>query len=222
MTKEKVLIVGASGHAKVIIDIFEKEAKYEIAGLIDLPKNKGKFFFGYNILGSEEDLPGLLKVYPECKIFIAVGDTWLRHKIVEKVINIVPQIEFISAIHPSAILARGIVLGKGVAIMAGVIINSDCTIGDFTILNTNSSLDHDCIMQEYSCLLPNAVVGGGVEIGSFSVVSIGAVILHGIKIGDHSIIGAGAVLTSNCDNNIIMYGIPARKIRAREIGDKYL
>lgn len=222
MTKEKVFVVGASGHAKVIIDILEKGSKYEIVGLIDLPKNKGSIFFGYTVLGSEEDLPNLLKNHPGCKIFIAVGDGWLRHKIVEKIIRIVPHIEFISAIHPSAILARGVVIGKGVAIMAGVIINSDCKIGDFAILNTKSSLDHDGIMHEYSSLLPNAVTGGSVEIGAFSVISIGASILHGKKVGNHSIIGAGAVLTCNCEPNTIMYGIPAKKIRSREIGEKYL
>ena len=222
MTKHKVFVVGASGHAKVIIDIFEKEGKYEVAGLIDLPKNKGNDFFGYKILGSEDDLPELLKIYPECKIFVAIGDGWLRHKVVEKIKAVVPQIEFVSAIHPSAILARGVIIGKGVAIMAGAIINSDCRIGDFSILNTNSSLEHDGIMHPYSSLLPNSTTGGGVEIGSFSVISIGAIVLHGKKVGEHSIIGAGSVLTSNCENNVVMYGVPAKRIRARQIGEKYL
>lgn len=94
MVKEKVFVVGASGHAKVVIDIFEKEGKFEIVGLIDLAKNKGNNFFGYQILGSEVDLPLLLKEHPGCKIFIAVGDAWLRKVIYNKIIDIIPHIEF--------------------------------------------------------------------------------------------------------------------------------
>lgn len=222
MIKEKVLIVGASGHAKVCIDIFEKEDKYEIVGLIDLPGKVGTKFFNYEVLGSEENIPTLFEKFGECKIFVAVGDAWLRHKISEKIKGIISNIDFISAIHPSAIIARGVKIGRGVAIMAGVVINSDCQIGDFAILNTNSSLDHDCILNEYGSMLPNSVTGGGVHVGAFSVISIGATVLHGVKIGDHSIIGAGAVLTKNCPDKTIMYGVPAKKIRTRIIGEKYL
>ena len=222
MTKKKVFIIGAAGHAKVIIDIFEKDHTYEIIGLIDVKSKVGQSLVGYPILGTEEDLPKFIEQNPDSKIFIAIGDGWVRHLVVERIKKIIPDVSFANAIHPSAIIAKGVKIGVGIAIMAGSIINTDSVIGDFVILNTNSSLDHDGVMDDFSTLSPNAVAGGGVSIGAFSVVSIGAVILHGKSIGTNSIIGAGAVLTKNCESNVTMYGIPARKIRSRIKGEKYL
>jgi len=77
-------------------------------------------------------------------------------------------------------------------------------------------------MLNFSSLAPNATTGGSVSIGEFSAISIGATIKHGISIGKHSVIGAGALLMKNCGDNLIMYGIPAKEIRKREIGEKYL
>jgi acetyltransferase-like isoleucine patch superfamily enzyme len=77
-------------------------------------------------------------------------------------------------------------------------------------------------MLKYSSMAPNVTTGGNVSIGEFSAISIGATIKHGLSIGDHSIIGAGALLMKNCGDNLIMYGVPAKEIRKREIGEKYL
>lgn len=222
MKKEQILIVGASGHAKVIIDIIEKEGKYDIAGLIDGNKKVGDELLGYKILGNESHIPELIKTGLEFSVIIAIGDNWTRHLVKEKIKETTPNVKFASAIHPSAQLAKGVKIGKGAVIMAGAVINSDTEIGDFTIVNTNASIDHDGHMLPFSSLAPGVTVGGNVTIGSFSAVSIGAVVKHKILIGDHSVIGAGSVLLSDCENNSIMYGVPAKKIRTRDIGEKYL
>jgi len=106
--------------------------------------------------------------------------------------------------------------------MAGAIINSDTIIEDFTIINTKASIDHDSKMFKFSSLAPNVTTGGNVSIGEFSAISIGATIKHNISIGNHTVIGAGALLMKNCGDNLIMYGIPAKEIRKREKGEKYL
>ena len=222
MHKQKVLIVGSSGHSKVIIDIFEKEDKHVIIGLLDAFRQIGEETLGYKIVGKEEDLPDLILKYPNCKLFIAIGDNWIRQKVMNKIINLIPTIEFASTIHPSAQIAKNVQIGKGVAIMAGAIINSDTTIEDFTIINTKASIDHDCKMKNFSSLAPNATTGGNVIIGEYSAILIGATITHGLTVGNHSVVGAGALLMKNCEDSIIMYGIPANKIRNREIGEKYL
>jgi sugar O-acyltransferase (sialic acid O-acetyltransferase NeuD family) len=222
MGKQNVLIVGSSGHSKVIIDIFEKGGLYKIIGLLDSYRNIGENTLGYKILGKEEDLPELLRTYPHCKIFVAIGDNWVRHRVVSKVIKIRPEIEFATAIHPSAQIGKNVKIGKGVAIMPGVIINSDSVIGDFVILNTKASIDHDCRMAEYSSLGPDVTTGGNVSIGEFTAISIGSIISHGVSVGSHSVIGSAALLTKNCENGVVMYGVPAKKIRDRKIGEKYL
>jgi sugar O-acyltransferase (sialic acid O-acetyltransferase NeuD family) len=220
--KEKLIIVGCSGHSKVVIDIFEKTGKYQILGLLDPFRKIGEETLGYKIIGKEEDLPRLLLANPGCKVFVAIGDNWVRKIVVDKIISLDQKIEFASAIHPSTQIGKNVTIGKGVAIMAGVIVNSSTYIGDFTILNTNSSIDHDGNMGNFSSLAPKATVGGNVIIGNYSAISIGATIKHGVKIGEHCIIGAGAVLLKDCEDNLIMYGIPAKIIRKRQVGEKYL
>ena len=221
MNIQKVLIIGSSGLSKVIIDVFEKEGKYQILGLLDDFRNIGDETLGYKIVGKVEDLPGLLSDNTNCEIFIAIGDNWARHKVMIRVLEIAPNIEFASTIHPSAQIGKNVKIGKGVVIMAGAIINSDTYIGDFTILNVKASISHDCKMHEYSSLGPNVTIGGYVTIGEFSAICIGATIKDRVNIGNHSIIGAGALLLKDCEDNIVMYGVPAQKIRNREIGEKY-
>lgn len=221
MGKQEVIIVGSSGHSKVVIDIFEKEGIYQIVGLLDAYRKVGEQTLDYKILGKEEDLLELCFKRPNCKIFIAIGDNWVRKKVFDKILSIIPTIDFATTVHPSAIIGKKVQIGKGVAIMAGAIINSETTIGDFAIINTKASIDHDCKMLEFSSLAPNVTTGGNVSIGEFSAISIGATINNGISIGKHSVIGAGSMLLKNCGNNSIMYGVPAKEIRTRQIGEKY-
>lgn len=222
MKKEKVLIVGSSGHSKVIIDIFEKMSNISIIGLIDAYRPAGSETLGHKILGSEEIINKLFLKDPTIKVFVAIGDNFIRSQVVSKIKSLIQDIKFISAIHPNSTIGKNVIIGEGVAIMAGVVVNSDSVISDFCILNTNASLDHDNVMGKYSSLAPNSVTGGNVKIGEFSSISISATIKHGISVGEHSIIGAGSVLLNNCPNNVIFYGIPAREIRKREVGEKYL
>lgn len=222
MKTQEIVIVGSSGHSKVIIDIFEKTPNIFILGLLDKFRKKGEKTLGYEILGSEDILKDLLEENSSLKVFIAIGDNFIRNKVFNEIIKIVPNIEFISGIHPKSVIGKGVKIGKGTCVMAGAVINSDTKVGDFCIINTNSSLDHDCIMEDYTSLAPNSVTGGNVKIGKFSSISISTTVKHGITIGKHSIIGAGSVLLNNCGDNIILYGIPAKEIRKRKIGERYL
>ena len=95
-------------------------------------------------------------------------------------------------------------------------------MGDFTIINTKAAIDHDGTMMRFSSLAPGVTAGGNVTIGEFSAISIGASIKHNISIGNHAVIGAGSVVLNNCNNNVIMYGVPAKEIRNREVGERYL
>ena len=218
MVKQKIIIIGASGHAKVVIDIVEKQGKYIIEGLLDDNRKKGEEILGYKILGTIKDLPQ----FTDHKVIIAIGDNWTRYQIYQKIMSIIPDNNFATAVHPSAQIGKNVTIGIGTVVMAGAIINCDTVIGNFTIINTKASIDHDCRMNNFSSLAPNVTTGGNVMIGEFSAISIGATIVHGMQVGSHSIIGAGALLIENCGDTIIMYGMPAKKVKDRIIGEKYL
>lgn len=220
--KKKAVIVGSSGHAKVVIDIFEKAGEYEILGLIDSFRSAGEETCGYKILESEEIVPKLLWETPEIEFFVAIGDNFSRAEIVLKLEEKSPTIKFATAIHPSAQIGRRVAIGRGTAVMAGAVINADTKIGDFTIVNTKASVDHDCALGDFSSVAPGATLGGNVIVGDYSAVSIGATVLQKTAIGDHSVIGAGAVLTKDCGSQEILYGVPAKFVRKREKGESYL
>jgi sugar O-acyltransferase (sialic acid O-acetyltransferase NeuD family) len=220
--KKNIIIVGSSGHAKIVIDIIEKENKYKIIGLIDKPENYNKKILNYNIIGTDNDIPHIIKKHKLFGGIIAVGDNWTRYKVWEKIKSIKPNFNFVNAIHPSAQIAKNVRIGNGTVIMAGAIVNSDSSIGKHCIINTNSSLDHDSVMCDFSSLAPNSATGGNVQIGKFSAICLGANIIHGITIKEQSVIGAGSVVLKDIPEFSVFYGIPAKFIRQRQVGEKYL
>ena len=128
--KSKILIIGSSGHAKVIIDILEKRDEYQILGLIDDFRSVGEETSGYRVLGKIEDIPSLFSKHPVLSVFIAIGDNWGRYNAVSKILSLLPSPNFPAAIHPSAQIGKGVVIGRGVAVMAGAVINPDAEIGE--------------------------------------------------------------------------------------------
>lgn len=217
-----IIVIGSSGHAKVVIDCIERENKYRIIGLIDRFKEVGSTSFGYKIIGKEEDLLYLIKLLNIEGGIIAIGDNFTRYVVYNKITQDIPQFNFIKVIHPSAQIARNVILGQGTVIMANTTISSEASVGNFCIINNNSSLDHDSKMLDFSSLAPGSSVGGNVKIGSFTAVSLGAKVIHGITIGEHTIIGAGANVLKDIPSNVVAYGNPAKVIRSRVAGEKYL
>ncbi|MEP6514092.1 MAG: acetyltransferase [Parafilimonas sp.] len=220
--KKNIIIIGSSGYSKVVIDLIEKQNLFSIVGLTDAHRNIEEEISGYKILGKEEDLPNLIRVHKVGACLIAIGDNWIRKKVYDKILLITNDMEFVTAIHPSAQIAKNVTIDYGTVIMAGAIINSNTKIGKFTIINTKASIDHDCLVGDFASLAPNATTGGDVKIGDFTAVSISATIKHGVQIGEHTVIGAGAVAVKNIGSYKVAYGVPAKEIRGRTIGEKYL
>jgi len=220
--KKKIIVIGASGHAKVIIDIIEKEDKYEIIGLIDSYKEKGGKTFGYAILGTEKIIPKLIEEENLYGGILAIGDNFIRKELFFKIKEIQSNFKYINAIHPKSIIGAKVIIGKGVVIMPGVIVNTQSEIDDFCILNTKSTLDHECKMRKFSSLGPGTNVGGNVLIGECTAISLGAKVIENINIGKHTVVGAGSLIIRNVGDFKIAFGIPAKEIRTREIGESYL
>jgi sugar O-acyltransferase (sialic acid O-acetyltransferase NeuD family) len=219
---ENIVVIGASGHAKVVLDVLEKAGRYRVAGLIDSFKEPGALCGGYSVLGAEPELAEMARRGEVDGAIVAVGDNWVRHMVAQRILDMLPGFPFVTAVHPSAQLGRNVCIGKGSVVMAGAVINSDSRVGEGCIVNTNASLDHDCAMGDFSCLLPGAIVGGDVRIGRFSVLALGARVIHGVTIGEHVVVGAGATVLANLPDRAVAWGTPAKVVRSRQPGEKYL
>ena len=219
---KKVIVIGASGHSKVIIDIIELQKKYEIVGLVDSFKNKTHVIYNYKVLGTEKDISQLIKAHNIYGFIIAIGDNFTRMRLFKDISLHHKNIKFVTAMHPSAVIGKDVKIGAGSAIMAGVVINSDAKIGEHCIINTNSTIGHDTKIENFSSIAPGVNIGGGVSINTCSAISLGVNILESIKIGKYSVIGAGSLVNKNIKDYKIAYGLPAREIRNRKKNEKYL
>lgn len=217
-----MVVFGASGHAKVIIDILTRSSNFEIVGLIDSNKPAETFHCGYRVLGNERTLKGLMRDFEFNKGVVGVGDNFTRSELVRRIVSGAPNFQFISAIHSSAVIADDVAINPGTVVMAGAIINPGSRIGRHCIVNTRASIDHDCVLEDFCSIAPGATLGGGVLIGGFSAIGLGASVIHGRSIGQHSILGAGATLTRNLPEFQVAYGVPAHPVRMRTVGERYL
>jgi len=219
---KNILIFGSGGHAKVIVDIIEKQEEFNIAGFIDGYKEKNSVIMGYRVIGDEFSLEDIIVSNEIYGGIIGIGDNLIRAKVRDKIIKIIPNFKFVNCIHPKSILGKDATLGVGNVLMAGAIINSSTRINNHCILNTNSSIDHDCLMSDFTSIAPNATIGGNVKIGDYSAIGIGVNIFHNVNIGYNCIIGGGSLVCHDTKENSIYYGSPSKFIREHRIGDKYL
>ncbi|WP_214793311.1 MULTISPECIES: acetyltransferase [unclassified Exiguobacterium] len=214
---EWIVIFGAGGHAQVLIDILELTGLYRIAGIYDdSPNLIGKFILGYPILGKISSNVAIRKG------IIGIGDNDQRALIEHRIREQMPDFEFISAIHPSAIIGKNVTIGPGVAVMAGSVVNPNTRLEAHSVVNTMSSVDHDCHLAPFSSVAPGAHLGGNVRLGERTFVGMGATVIHNIHIGSDTVVGAGATVVSNLPSQAIAYGTPAKVTRRREVREKYL
>ena len=220
--RQNIVIIGCSGHAKVVIDIVKSVGLYSIAGLIDTYKDQGTRFSGYEILGTEHDLAKLMVKHSIEGGVVAIGDNWTRFLVTERVRALTPDLFFPVIVHPSAQVASTAHVGMGSVILAGGIVNSDAQVGEFCIVSSKASLDHDSSMGRFASLMPGATVGGGVTIGEFSSICLGANVIHSVAVGPHTIVGAGAAVVRDIPSYVVAYGMPARVARSRTADEPYL
>jgi sugar O-acyltransferase (sialic acid O-acetyltransferase NeuD family) len=222
MRSKNILIVGASGSGKVVIDIVRSEGKYNVAGFIDSKKGIGETVLGVPVLGDETVLSDMVEQHDISGLIVAIGDNFQRSIVSQRIAAFEPKLTFCSAVHARATIADDVVMGEGVVVMAGAVVNPGCHIGSFCLLNTGSILDHDSLMCDYSSLAPGTKVGGGCKIGEYSVLGIGSCMAHKLEVGKHTVIGAGANVVKSLGSNAVCYGSPARKVRSRVEGEEYL
>jgi sugar O-acyltransferase (sialic acid O-acetyltransferase NeuD family) len=218
----RILLMGASGHARVIIDMIERTAEHQIVGLIAESSPNELSVCGYPIVGDLQDLRRLACELRVERVIAAIGDNWSRSEVVRRAYDSVTAIQFVAVAHPSTQIARHVEIGAGTALMAGSIVNSGARIGKHCVVNTKASVDHDCVIGDFASIAPGATLGGNVRVGEFSAVSLGANVIHGVTVGAHTVIGAGSVVVNDVPDCAVAYGVPARVVRKRSVGERYL
>ena len=196
-----IYLYGAGGHAKVISEILELNGQ-TIAGVFDA--DLSKTLFGLPVL----DFPGPFDPFTD-QLFISIGNNAIRKKIVFAI-----KANYITPVHPAAILSKYATIQEGTVVMGGVVINADTTVGKHCIINPSASVDHDCIIEDFVHISPHAALCGGVTVSEGAHVGTGAIIIPGKKIGAHSIVGAGAVVLKDVPPNVVVAGNPARMIKS--------
>ena len=210
MTKP-VLVIGAGGHANVVIDTL-KRCDMDILGALDSDASRhGTSILGIPILGGDD----IVTTHEPKNILLANGigstsDITNRRKVFERFRK--QDYVFTALTHPSAIIAEDVVIGEGSQIMAGVVIQPGTRIGMNCIINTRASVDHDCTLGNHIHIAPGAVLSGNVVIANNVHVGTGASVIHGMKIGQQSIIGAGAAVVKSVGANETVTGVPAKAI----------
>lgn len=216
--KEKILLIGAGQHARVILYNIKEQNKYDVIGILDANLDKAKenkTFEGIPILNinyNEVDLRKLKIEIGVSKFFIAFGNMKYRKKVWEMFKQ--AGWDSVNIIHPNAIISKDAKLGEGILIECGCLITPNPTIGNNVVVNTGSQVNHDNIVEDHVYIASGVILSGGVKIGENTLLDDGVIVTLGKTVGKNSLIGAGAVVTKNIEDNVVVYGNPAKVIRS--------
>jgi sugar O-acyltransferase (sialic acid O-acetyltransferase NeuD family) len=205
MMKNRLLIIGAGGHGKVVADIAVKMNKWQSVAFLD-SDDSIKTCLGLDVIGKTTDA---LAFKDDFDFFVAIGSNATRERIQEKLESGAASV--VTLIHPDAVIGTGVKISAGVCVMAGVVINSSTSIGKGCIINTCSSLDHDNVIEDYVHISPGVNLAGRVRVMRNSWIGIGAVVSNNISICSNCIVGAGAVVIKDIIESGTYVGVPAYK-----------
>jgi sugar O-acyltransferase (sialic acid O-acetyltransferase NeuD family) len=211
---EDVVIVGAGGLgrecAEWIEDINEVSPRFHTVGFVDdNPAKQGTMVHDLPLLGPIDWLNGRRE-----SIVVGVGNPAAKRKIVERL----GRRNYVSIVHPNAVIGRHVAIGEGFIACPGVIVTTDVRIGAFVALNFDLTVGHDATVGDFCTLAPGVHVSGYVRIGDGCDLGAGVAIVPGVEVGAWSIVGAGAAVTTNLPANCTAVGVPARVIKTREPG----
>ena len=208
MLKKKLILVGAGGHAKSVVDSIN-ELEYELCGFID--SNKEGTHIGLPIFGAELDD---IKNYEKFSYFVSIGDIMCRkawfEKIKERKLNIINIVDKTALISSTAMIGVGNFIGKY------AIINADSIIGDNNIINTKSLIEHECKIANNCHISTNSVINGNVVVENNVFLGSGSVCNGQLKIGSDSIVGSGSVVIKDVPEKVTVVGVPAKIIKRRD------
>lgn len=231
----RIIVYGAGGHSKVVIDAIERFAATiqvkamgtrgvleelsdtQILGVIDDNADlHGTEYAGYPVLGGFEALQKYdeKRGYKDYGLIVAIARNETRKKLHAKVSQL--DCNLITVIHPSAQIARDVTIGPGSMIMAAAVLNPGVVLGTGVVINTGSIIEHDCVIHDFVHVGPGVVFAGAVEVDEDSFIGIGARVLPSIRIGKGALVAAGSVVIRNVPDGKTVVGVPAGSIEGRD------
>lgn len=208
--KSNIVILGASGHGKVVADIARLNGYEQIVFLDDdtSKQNNGE----YPVVGTISDFLRLHTVgnihKSDYDVFVAIGNNSIRKQISEQL-----PVQPVTLIHPAAVIDRTAIIGCGSVVMAGAIVNADARIGNGCIINTGASVDHDCVLGDHVHISPGVHIAGTANIGEKTWFGVGSCCVNNVNIAADCVVGAGAVAIDDITESGIYVGCPAVRVR---------
>jgi sugar O-acyltransferase (sialic acid O-acetyltransferase NeuD family) len=193
-------VIGAGGHAKVVIATLQA-AGFEITIVLDDDQAK----WGGDLLGVPVSGPVSTARELRRRTVIAVGDNRIRRRLAAELAGL----EWVSAIHPAAVIHPSARIGAGTVVFAGAVIQPDAQLGDHVIVNTAATIDHDCQVGPFAHLAPGVHLAGAVSIGEGALLGIAASAIPGVRVGEWSVVGAGSVVLNDVESGVTVVGAPA-------------
>ena len=204
-----IVLVGAGGHAKVIVDCL-RFAGWDVIGCTDVDPTPRQCA-GVPVIGTDDKLESL-RAEGLIHAFCALGGNALRERVGDRLLSLGFEVPAVCA--AGALVSSSVVLGAGAAILPGAIINIDSVIGEFAIINTNANVDHDGVIGRAAHIGPGASLAGEVKVGDRTFVATGSAVIPQRRIGADTIVGAGSVVIRDLPSGVMAFGNPARVHRA--------
>jgi UDP-perosamine 4-acetyltransferase len=206
-----VVLIGAGGHGRVVLDILRTAGVHRPVGFLDADAQlTGQKIDGLPVLGQINLLPKL-KSQKVKGVIVSIGDNSPRQRYFRKVAE--QGFELINAIHPSSTISDTARLARNIVVAAGAVVSTDVHIADSVIINTAAVIDHECRIRSGVHICPRATLAGRVTVGDETFVGLGSNIIQCLKIGSHATIGAGAVVIEDVPEGATVVGVPARIIK---------
>ena len=198
---DKILLIGAGGHARSCIDVIETVSHFEIAGLIEKDESMTNANLGYPIIGTDDNLDNLRKNYDYALVTVGqIKSPAIRVKLYQLLIEL--DFTLPTIISPKAYVSKHAQIGKGSIIMHGSIVNANAKIGKNCIINNHSLIEHDAIIGDHCHIATGAIINGEVSVGNETFIGSGAVTKQCISIGNNCIVGAGIILKNDVKHNL--------------------
>ncbi len=213
---EKIILIGGGGHCKSCIDVIQAEGRFEIAGIVENQgyqvSGVGYQVLGYEVIGTDNDLPELIKEYKN--VLITVGQ--IQHPDIRiKLFNLIKGLggKFPVIVSPNAYVSRNALIGEGTIVMHHAVVNTEAVIGVNCILNTGALVEHEATVGDHSHISTYAILNGQCKVGSRTFIGSRTVLSNNTDVADDTLISAGSVVLRSLDQPGTYIGNPLRKIR---------